>query len=271
MKTLLTLLLFAALACAQPLVPDCFIAASATTTTPVNSSNFDNGIGPGRPGLGCVDWTVFYFTTTTVATVSVELDAANDTAGAPGAFSAFGGTLINGTNPSTTLNESSAQMTGYFPWLRLRISGVTGSGIVVNAFAFGFRPIAFVQAKATTQASNVTQIGGVNVFACGSQAVITLAATGNTQIIAHSGTTRTLICYIQVSWASGLDVQLQSGTGGTCGAGTANITGLMKNVATWTAGATPFSPIVIASGQDVCINDSTTAAGGGIVIYTQQP
>lgn len=273
MKFLLGLVALASLALAQqgPLVPDCFINVSATTTTPVNSSNFDNGIGPNRPGLGCVDWTVVYYTTTTVATVTVELDSANDTAGAPGAFSAFAGTLINGTNPSTTLNESSFQVTGYFPWERLRISGVTGTGIVVTAFAFGYRPIAFVQFKTVTQPSNITQIGGTNVFACNAQQAVTLAASGNTQIIAHSGTNRTLICFIQVSWAAGLDVQLQSGTGGTCGSGTANITGLMKNVATWTAGTTPFSPIVIAAGQDTCVNDSTNSAGGGIVIYTFTP
>lgn len=268
----LSLLAAAALFAQQgPLVPDCFIVATATSTTPVNSSNFDNGIGTGRPGIGCVDWTVVYFTTTTVATVSVELDSANDTAGAPAAFAAFGGTLINGTNPSTVLNESTAQMTGYFPWLRLRISGVTGSGIVVNAFAFGFRPIAFFLAKATTTPSNITQIGGINVFACGSQAAISLSASGNTVVIPHSGTLRTLICFAQVSWASGLNVQVQSGTGATCGTGTANVTGLMQNVATWTLPATPFSPMVIASGQDVCINDSTTAAGGGWIVFTQQP
>jgi hypothetical protein len=273
MRLAFALLLFATLACAQqgPLVPDCFMTVSVTTTTPANSANFDNGIGTARPGLGCIDWTVVYFATTTVATLTVELDSANDTAGAPGAFGAFGGTVINGTNPNTTLNEGSAQVTGYFPWLRLRISGVTGTGIVVNAFAFGYRPIAFFLQKTATTNANITQVGGIGVFACGSPAVITLAASGNTQIIAHSGTNRTFICFIQVSWASGLDVQLQSGTGGTCGAGTANVTGLMKNVATWTASPGAFAPIVIAAGQDVCINDSTTAAGGGLAIYTQQP
>lgn len=271
MRLLFALLLLASALVAQPLVPDCFMNVTATNTVATNSANFDNGVGPNRPGLGCVDWTVVYFTTTTVATVSVELDSANDTAGAPGAFSTFGGTLINGVNPSTTTNESSFQVTGYFPWLRLRVSGVTGSGIVVTAFAFGYRPIAFVQFKTVTQPSNITQIGGTNVFACPSQAVITLAATGNTQIIAHSGTNRTLICAIQVSWASGLNVQLQSGTGGTCGSGTANITGLMQNVATWTFAPGSFAPIVIAAGQDVCVNDSTNAAGGGMVIYVQTP
>lgn len=262
--------LLAASAFAQPFVPDCFITATATTTTPVNSSNQDNRLGPSTPGIGCVDWTVTYYSTG-FSGISVELDSANDSSGVPGAFSAFGGTLIAGTNPSTTLNEGSIQVTGYFPWQRLRISGLVGSG-VATAFAFGFRPIAFVLPKSSTaQASNVTQIGGNNVFACPNQAIITLAGSGNTQIIAHSGTNRTLICFLQISYASGLNVQVTSGTGGTCGTSSANVTGLFQNVGTITMPATPFSPLVVAAGLDTCINDSTTAAGGGIVMYTQVP
>jgi hypothetical protein len=253
-----------------PLVPDCFVTVTALTSASVNSSNFDNRLGPNTPGLGCQDWTVTYYSTG-FSGISVELDSSNDSAGTPTGFGAFAGTLINGTNPNTTLNEGSQQLTGYFPWIRLRISGLIGAG-TATAFAFGYRPIAFfIQKSSGPAAANISQLGGSNIFACPSQAVITLSGSGNTSIITHSGTNRTLICFLQIAYASAVNVQVTSGTGSNCAAGTANVTGLFQNVGTITMPPGPFSPLVVAAGQDTCINDSAVVNGGGIVMYVQTP
>lgn len=247
-----------------PIQPDCFIQFNAKATAGVSAS-FDNR------NLGCVDWTIVY-TTQGFATISFEFDSAPDSNGTPGAFVAFAGTLVSGTNPSTTTGQSLMQFSGYFPWLRLNLASKTGTG-TITANAFGFRPIAFNTVKSQ---QNITQIGGLNVFACtGSgttaQAIINLSSSGNTQIIPASGSNRTQICHISISFASAVDFKLTSGTGSNCGSGTADVTGLYKNTVAPALDFSPFSPLVSPASQAVCANISANVVGGGIVIFTQQP
>lgn len=263
------LLLFFVLAAgavrAQPIFsqPDCFIQVFQSAAVGVSGS-FDNR------GVGCVDWTVVY-TSQGFAAVSLEFDSAPDSNGTPGAFVAFAGTIVSGSNPNTTLNQSLMQFNGYFPWLRLNFVSKTGTG-TLTAMAFGFRPIAFN----TFKTNNITQIGGNNVFACtgsgqANQALFNLSSSGNQQVIPLSGTNRILICHIDLSMASSVDLKLTQGTGSNCAASTADVTGLYKNVVTFSQDYGPFAPLVIASGDAACINLSANVVGGGVVIFTYQP
>jgi len=261
-KLLLLLLGFSHALLAQPTVPiqpDCFIQFNQKSTTGVSGS-FDNR------NRGCVDWTIVY-TTQGFSAISFEFDSAPDAAGVPGSFVAFAGTLVSGSNPSTTTGQSLMQFSGYFPWLRLNLSSKTGTG-TITANAFGFRPIAFNTLKS---AQNITQIGGLSVFACNSQALFNLSSSGNTQIIAASGSNRTLICHLSISFASAVDAKVTQGTGSNCGSGTADVTGLYKNVVAQAFDWGPFAPLVGSASQAICLNSSANVVGGGIVIFTQQP
>ena len=265
MKKLVLLFAFSVLKlCAQPFPPDCFMSILNSSITAV-SANFDNR------DIRCVDWTV------TVnfqgfATASVELDSAPDANGTPGTFTAFSGTVLLGTNPVSSFTQNSATilLNGYVPWLKLNFSSKTGTG-TLTVMAFGSRPSPFTIFKSTTQAVNVNQLGGSNVFPCLSQATFNFSVSGNAQIIPASGSNRTLICHYDVSFASGVDFKLTTGTGANCAVGGADITGLKKNILTDSQDYGPFSPLVGAASQAVCGNSSANVAGGLTIIYTQQP
>lgn len=264
MKKLVLLFIFSILQlCAQPFPPDCFISILNSSITAV-SANFDNR------DLRCVDWTV------TVnfqgfATASVELDSAPDANGTPGAFTTFSGTVLLGTNPVSSFTQNSATilLNGYVPWLKLNFSAKTGVG-TMTVMAFGNRPAPFTIFKSTTQASNITQLGGVNVFNCNKQALFNLASSGNTQIIAASGTTTVFICHIDIAFSAPVDLKITQGTGANCVTGTADVTGLWKSITQVAMDYGPFSPLQGNASQAICLNPSANTAGGGTVIFSQQ-
>lgn len=106
-------------------------------------------------------------------------------------------------------------------------------------------------------------------FACTNRAAFDLAGAGNTQIIAASGTTSVRICHISLSTTPPEDIKFTEGTGANCVTGTADLTGLYKQV---TALAFDFGSVGALRGsasQAICINQSSAQAAGGVVIYAQ--
>jgi hypothetical protein len=264
MRLLLFILAALPLAAQQPINPDCSIQIPNATATGAGI-NFDNR------GFNCVDWTVtIQFRGFSGA--SVELDSAPDNNGAPGAFAPFGGTIISGANPTTVFvqNAATATMTNFFPWLRLNVTSLTGSGSI-SVIAAGFRPIGFPLLKSGGSASNITQIGGLAVSACNAQALVNFAASGNTQIVAVSGSNRIVICHYDVAFGSPLDFKLTFGTGANCAVGTTDLTGLKKNIVTDAQDYGPFSPLVVPASNALCGNPSANTAGGLTVIFAQIP
>lgn len=76
---------------------------------------------------GCVDWTVT-FNSTGFSGLTFTVETAPNNAGVPGAWSAF--TAASGSNPSTATTQATATFSGYFPFIRATLSGLTGTGTV---------------------------------------------------------------------------------------------------------------------------------------------
>ena len=116
-------LTFAVLAFAQS-APNCNQLGVALTAALPGTSY--NNTGPQR----CVVWTLTYYAEGFSA-LSIQLESAPDVAGAPGAWSAISSTFVtNGTNPSTVTTSASLVVNGYFPWVRVNPTSVTGSGFI---------------------------------------------------------------------------------------------------------------------------------------------
>lgn len=121
-----------------------------------------------------------------------------------------------------------------------------------------------------TIGSNITAVNGTTAYGCGSQALFNLSGSGDTQIIALSGSTVIRICHIDFSTTAAEDVKLTTGTGSNCGTSTANLTGLWKSVQSAAMDYGPFSPLVGVAANAVCLNQSVAQALGGVVIYDQR-
>lgn len=106
-------------------------------------------------------------------------------------------------------------------------------------------------------------------FACTNQAAIVLTASGNTQIIAASGSTTIRICHFSLASDTVQNIKITRGTGTNCGTGTADITGLYYGVTALAFDFTPAAAFRGAASGAICINQSVTGNAGGVVIYAQ--
>lgn len=120
------------------LVPDCMVFFDFTANA--SSAQFDNRF------LGCKTWYVAY-TSTGFPALTLTFESAPDASGAPGAWVAFAGTVVEGVNPNVALTQASTIMYGYYPWQRVTLSGaVAGAGRRIRGTFYGYRqtPIATV-------------------------------------------------------------------------------------------------------------------------------
>jgi hypothetical protein len=56
----------------------------------------------------------------------------------PDTFVAFAGTVVSGINPNTAITQATSQFSGYYPWIRINATSVTGSGVIRGLF-YGYR------------------------------------------------------------------------------------------------------------------------------------
>lgn len=106
-------------------------------------------------------------------------------------------------------------------------------------------------------------------FICTNQASFNLSGSGNTQIIALSGSTVIRICHLSFATTAAEDVKVTQGTGSNCAGGTADVTGLYKSVSAMALDFAPTSALRGTAANAICINQSAVQALGGIVIYAQ--
>lgn len=123
---------------------------------------------------------------------------------------------------------------------------------------------------ANNLAGDLRAVNGTTSYGCGSQASFNLSGSGDTQIIAASGATVIRICHISFSTTAAEDVKVTRGTGANCATGTADVTGLYKNVSAMALDFGPFAPLTGAASGAICINQSVAQALGGIVMYDQR-
>lgn len=107
-------------------------SVSSGVITPAIGAPFNN------KSLACVNWQMNVFASG-IASLSMQLETASDLGGnTPGAFSAFAGTVLTGSNPTTTTTQSTTTFSGLYPWLRVNPTAATGSGNVVG-IVYGFK------------------------------------------------------------------------------------------------------------------------------------
>ncbi len=130
-RTLFLLAIFGVLVHAQPAqTPNCgpfnVTFTSATNTTPIPNSF-----------IRCSFWTPSYISNGFSAE-SVELQSAPDLNGVPDTFVTFAGTLLTGANPATATTQAQATFSGFYPWLRIKVNSVTGTGSI-RAQLYGYQ------------------------------------------------------------------------------------------------------------------------------------
>jgi hypothetical protein len=161
-KRLSALALFSAAAVygqAATVTPDCVVTfnfTAAAQATPNLSCGHNNTVG-------IYDWHVLYFSTGFSA-LSLVVESAPDAGGVPGTWVTFAGTLDSGVNPNTAITQADTRLHGYFPWNRVRLASVTGTGIIQGVF-YGCRQPGCSNAQIAGMISsvNLAQIGGFAV------------------------------------------------------------------------------------------------------------
>jgi hypothetical protein len=134
------------------------------------------------------------------------------------------------------------------------IAGSTG-GVLVNP-RYWVRQFAF----------NGT--GWDRQFVCSNQVFVNLAASGNTQVIAASGSTAVRICHMHLSTTAPETLQITTGTGANCVAGNAVIDAYQSTSA-FTFDGGPSAALRGAASQAVCVNASAATTLTGVIIYAQ--
>ncbi len=135
-KLCLILLLLAAPALrAQFLIPDCVV--------PFSFSAIGASVPFNNRTTGCAYWGVVY-NSQGFAGLSMQFESASDSGGTPAAFVLFQGTLLSGANPASAATQQVSTFSGFYAWLRINLTSVTGTGNITGV-AYGYRqPIAVI-------------------------------------------------------------------------------------------------------------------------------
>ena len=167
-KLIYALFLLAGLAAAQTKVtPDCVIPFSFTTSG--STGNSTCGAPNGAPnGNGIASWIVVYYNTG-FSGLSVTVQSAADNSGVPGTYGTFAGTVLtssqypgsSGVNPNTATTSAFTGLAGYYPWMRVTLSGLTGSGKVTGAL-YGFYNSTLAKAGSGGGGGGITVEGTAN-------------------------------------------------------------------------------------------------------------
>jgi len=248
MTRLLTLLFFCGLSFAQ----DCSLSISRSTAGA--SSAFDNR------SSGCLDWTLEY-TSQGFTALSIQLESAPDANGSPGTWVPFGGS-VSVSNPLTNPAQGNSGFSGFFPWVRVNLISVTGTG-TVTGLVFGKKPPTAVPSIQAGGSGGLCQNGPQPTAIAPPLGVF---ASGLTQIIAAVPGKAITVCNLLLAFQTAVNVQLEYGTGTNCGTGTTQLSGVFPNVITFASDA----PTLVPVGQAVCANLNQAVVGGGLGVYAAQ-
>ena len=134
-KLFLLFILLASVAFSQT-SPDCQFTTTLTSTSP--STAFNN-----RPtqtsGVGCISWTVRYWTNGATG-VSVQIEGAADSSGAPsGSYTPLTATSTS-ANPATgTTSGEILACCDFYPWVRINPTTFTGTSQTMTVRVYGYR------------------------------------------------------------------------------------------------------------------------------------
>lgn len=293
MKKLIALLALAVPLLSQPvqtviIQPDCVIPFQFTAANQIAPANINGVAAFNNKQAGCNVWQIQY-ANTGFAPISLVLQSAPDVSGAPGAFGTIAGTVTQGVNPNVNTTGASTLITtfgtAFAPWVRITPTTATGAGNITGV-VLGFRQLAAAggSVAGAVNATIVAPLGqnpmasGVSVTLANNQisgclkVFVNLAGSGNTQIVAASGSTKIYVCDIEFSTSPPEDFKLTEGTGLNCVTGTADVTALMKNISAWSltpAGAFAAATGTATGGDALCANQANAQAAGVTVWYLQ--
>lgn len=300
--------------------PNCQIFVHFTTLNQTAPTSPNTGLD--NRTTGCTTWNMA-ISVSAFTSVTVALESAPDNAGVPGTWVTYASSTIisaapHNNNPITTGTEDFVWLVGYQPWVRVKLTAVTGAG-TVNGGAFGWNiPSAGASATASQNvvivgplgqatmaasipvviASNQTAVtvgggaasgatptgnpvpqalvdGSGNIIIpdyCTKKATFATSGSGNTQLVAVSGSTTIRVCHVSWSGDTITTVKLVTGTGSTC-TSSADETGTYSG-----AGGGVFgfafdwgaNPLITTSAKTLCLNLGSASTGGGTIIYSQR-
>lgn len=142
---------------AATIAPDCIVTAGTTISTAVTNSrsNIFNNITK-----NCTTWYMMY-SSSGFASVSIELDYANDSAGAPGSWTVWpAGNIPSGTLPLTSTSSGQITAFKYFPWVSIKLT-TTGTGRLTY-IAYGYKPQPGQDVNSAVPISGSVTIAGPN-------------------------------------------------------------------------------------------------------------
>ena len=271
--------------------PNCDVAFTFTGTSQRSPIT-----GCAQNAQGVVDWRLVY-TNVGFSVVSLAVQGAPDTGGAPGSWSNFA-TVEDGSNPATSTAFGTNRVAGYYPWVSV-LATLTGSGTIVGhlygcklpgcsdlnlgsgggtgcvspCVVIGPDAPGAIPTQSPVQVSGydgtdvrriLTDLGGRTIAgALPNMANIALSSSGLTKIITHTANTM-IVTGLLVSFTGGVTtLQLEYGTGTNCGTGTTALTGTFQSVATFAFDP----PFLVPAGNDLCINLGSSLTGGGTATY----
>jgi hypothetical protein len=224
--------------------------------------------------------------------LSLLVQSAPDNGGVPGTWVTFAGTVVTGSNPNTGLVTGTTTFTGFYRWVRVTLSSVTGTGTISGAIygdqvaaspgssggggsacpspcpVIGPTAVGSPSANPPVQVSENDGNGNLIIPILPTLSTpLTLTTSGLTQIIALSAAKSIRIGHLSLSFASGVDFQLEYGTGSNCAGGTTALTGVYKNILTYAYDDPPGAPLIVPAGNALCANLGTSVTGGGLAQY----
>jgi hypothetical protein len=109
---------------------------------------------------GCSNW-YFMYDNEGFSALSIQLEDAPSANGVAGTFVAYAGTVLSGSNPATNTASASYSAYGYYPYIRVNLTTVTGTGSI-NVRLLGWKSPNYLARQATLNASN--SFTGTNTF-----------------------------------------------------------------------------------------------------------
>lgn len=279
MRSLTLFLLSLSAACSiRPAFAQC--SASFNFTADGSQATIDNRTN------GCIDFQITY-NAANASALSLEVESAPDAGGVPGTWVSFAGTIVTGVNPNTNTEQEYTLLRGYYPWVRVTLSGLMGASSRVRGTLKGsaaslesgvtpFPQPAEVEgcdasgAPPTCNPVPTAHFDGTNVetdFVCNTATPLTLTASGNTEIVALTALKSVRICHISLSGDSTVNVKLTTGTGANCGTGTADLTGFYNQAVSIALDFQQAAALRAPAGNAVCVNLSGASNWGGVVVY----
>lgn len=242
-------------------------------------------------GTLCNSFTIEY-SNSGFSVLSLIVQSAPDNGGVPGTWVTFAGTVVTGSNPNTGTVSGSTTFTGFYRWIRVQLTSVTGTGQVSGAIygdqvaaspgssgggssgcpnpcpVIGPTAVGSPSANPPVQVSEQDGSGNLLIPTLPTlSSAVSVTTSGLTQIIALSAAKSIRIGHLSLSFASGVDFQLEYGTGSNCASGTTALTGVYKNILTYAYDDPPGAPLLIPASNALCVNLGTSVTGGGLAQY----